>query len=63
MQEVPKKTYVRSQSTKTSQDQQQETVHRALQAKDAKILTTTSATTRTICLRQYQQQCTKHVST
>jgi len=46
-----------------AEDQQRETVHKALQAKDAKILTITSTTTSTICLRQHQQQCTKHVPT
>jgi len=43
---------------KTSQDQQHEAVHRTLQAKDAKIFTNSTA-----CVRQHQQQCTKHVST
>jgi len=42
------------------QDQQQKTIHRALQTKVAKILLNIfKFTISTICLRQHQQQCTQ----
>ena len=63
MQKVLKQNLHKIVSYETSQDQHQETVHRALQAKVKKFLTITSTTISTKCLRQHQQQCTKHVST
>jgi len=44
MQKVPKQNLHKTVIYETSQDQQQETAHRALQAKDETILTVTSTT-------------------